>query len=69
LEDSGPEVPTEAQGNLIETFETSRPANALFCHQDFLEKLALHSRDAVGKRAAFLPKPRPSVPPISSGDG
>jgi hypothetical protein len=45
---------TETQGNLIETFETSRPANALFCHQDFLEKLALHNRDAVGKRAAFL---------------
>jgi hypothetical protein len=62
-------MPTEMQGSLIDTFETSRPANAVFCHQDFLEKLALHYRDAVGKRAAFLRKPRPSVPPISSGDG
>jgi hypothetical protein len=45
---------TETQADLIGAFETSRPANALFCHQDFLEKLALHNRDSVGKRAAFL---------------
>ena len=44
----------DRQAALIEVFETSRPANALFCHQDFLEKLASHSGDSVGKRAAFL---------------
>ena len=35
-------------------FETARPANALFCHQEFLEKLAEHSRDPIGRRSAFL---------------
>ncbi len=35
-------------------FETARPANALFCHQEFLEKLADHSRDPIGRRSAFL---------------
>lgn len=39
---------------LLEAFETSRPPNPLFCHQEFLEKLAEHGRDAIGKRAAFL---------------
>jgi hypothetical protein len=37
-----------------ETFRTARPGNPLFCHQDFLEKLADHSRDATGRRAGFL---------------
>jgi len=39
---------------LLETFDTSRPASSLFCHQDFLEKLAEHNRDATGRRAGFL---------------
>ena len=39
---------------LLEAFETSRPPNALFCHQEFLEKLSEHGRDAMGRRAAFL---------------
>ena len=30
------------QLGLIEVFETAKPSNALFCHQDFLEKLAEH---------------------------
>jgi superfamily I DNA/RNA helicase len=38
----------------METFDTARAANPLFCHQDFLEKLAGHARDSIGKRAAFL---------------
>ncbi len=42
------------KGQLIETFETARPANAIFCHQEFLEKLAEHSKDGIGKRTAFL---------------
>ncbi len=42
------------QLSLVDTFDTSRPANPLFCHQDFLEKLAEHSRDATGRRAGFL---------------
>ena len=39
---------------LLEDFETSRPPNPLFCHQEFLEKLAEHGRNALGRRAAFL---------------
>src|SRR5450631_3574488 len=39
---------------LIEVFETTRPSNALFCHQEFLEKLAAHGGDPIGRRAAFL---------------
>ena len=41
-------------GELFEAFETARPANAIFCHQEFLEKLAEHHKDAIGKRTAFL---------------
>ena len=37
-----------------EIFETARPANAIYCHQEFLEKLAEHNKDAIGKRTAFL---------------
>ena len=39
---------------LTEPFQTGQPANPLFCHQEFLEKLADHGRDAIGRRAAFL---------------
>ena len=42
------------QTSLIEIFDTRKPSNPLFCHQDFLEKLAEHSRDGIGRRAAFL---------------
>lgn len=45
---------TEKQMGLPEVFETSRPANPLFCHQEFLEKLADHSNDSIGRRATFL---------------
>ncbi len=45
---------TTGQLGLMETFGTARAANALFCHQDFLEKLSEHGRDAIGKRATFL---------------
>lgn len=44
----------EAQLTLTDGFETARPSTPLFCHQDFLEKLAAHGRDAIGRRAAFL---------------
>lgn len=47
-------VSTKEQANLIEVFETAKPSNALFCHQEFLEKLAAHGNDAIGRRAAFL---------------
>ena len=47
-------VPTVRQFELLEAFETARPANPLFCHQEFLEKLAEHGRDAIGRRTAFL---------------
>src|SRR5258708_3154067 len=47
-------VAANQQLALLEDFETSRPPNPLFCHQEFLEKLAEHGRDAIGRRAAFL---------------
>ena len=39
---------------LNESFQTGKPANPLFCHQEFLEKLAEHGKDSIGRRAAFL---------------
>ncbi len=39
---------------LDESFQTGKPASPLFCHQEFLEKLAEHGRDSIGRRAAFL---------------
>jgi hypothetical protein len=39
---------------MIEVFATALPANSLFCHQEFLEKLAAHHSDGIGRRAAFL---------------
>jgi hypothetical protein len=45
---------SQQQMGLLDVFQTSKPANPLFCHQDFLEKLAEHSRDSIGRRAAFL---------------
>ena len=46
-------VPKE-QLSFLEDFETSKPPNPLFCHQEFLEKLAEHRRDSIGRRTAFL---------------
>lgn len=42
------------QLSFLEPFETAKSPNLLFCHQDFLEKLAGHDRDSIGRRAAFL---------------
>lgn len=47
-------VGTSQQLGFLETFETARPANPLYCHQEFPEKLADHGRDAMGRRIAFL---------------
>ncbi|HEY3938901.1 MAG TPA: hypothetical protein VGL97_15830 [Bryobacteraceae bacterium] len=38
---------------LVDTFETARPPNVLYCHEEFLEKLAAHGKDAIGRRTAF----------------
>jgi hypothetical protein len=35
-------------------FETAKPGNPLYCHQDFLEKLEANRSSPVGKRAALL---------------
>ena len=35
-------------------FETARPPNPIFCHQDFLEKLEAYRTQPVGRRAAWL---------------
>src|SRR4051794_35141038 len=42
------------QPGLADRFDTARPANPLYCHQDFLDKLAEHNRDATGRRIGFL---------------
>lgn len=42
------------QTTLVEVFETARPSNPLYCHQDFLEKLSAHTNDGIGRRVAFL---------------
>ena len=44
-----------AQASLFDTaFVTARPANPIFCHQDFLEKLEAHRHSALSRRAALL---------------
>ena len=35
-------------------FETSRSPNPIFCHQEFLEKLAERGKDPIARRVAFL---------------
>jgi len=35
-------------------FETGRGSNPIFCHQEFLEKIAERDRDSIARRAAFL---------------
>lgn len=47
-------APVATKAQTAEIFQTSRPANAIFCHQEFLEKLAEHNNDAIGKRISFL---------------
>jgi hypothetical protein len=47
-------VATKEQLALLQVFETSKPSNPLFCHQEFLEKLVEHGRDSIGRRTAFL---------------
>ena len=47
-------MPASEQIGLIETFQTSKPANPIFCHEEFLEKLAVQSRQSIGRRATFL---------------
>jgi superfamily I DNA/RNA helicase len=42
-----------SQLELLE-FHTASPAYPLFCHQEFLEKLAQHRQDAIGKRTSLL---------------
>lgn len=44
----------EQQIGLIDTFETSRASNPLFCHQEFLEKLAVPGNASLARRAVFL---------------
>jgi len=42
------------QLELINEFSTAVDANPVFCHQEFLEKLAAHGNDTIGRRAALL---------------
>ncbi len=39
---------------LDQTFETLRPANPIFCHEEFLEKLESNRSQPIGKRASLL---------------
>jgi hypothetical protein len=46
---------SSAQSELFDaSFETTRPANPVYCHQEFLEKLETYRHHPVGKRAALL---------------
>ncbi|MCW5981206.1 MAG: hypothetical protein KIT09_24195 [Bryobacteraceae bacterium] len=47
-------MPHPLQYDLLGGFQTARPANPVYCHQEFLEKLAEHARDGVGKRTTLL---------------
>ena len=48
-------MPNQDQPALFETaFETAKPANLVYCHQEFLEKLAEHGRDPIAKRTSLL---------------
>src|SRR5438105_1885445 len=49
-----PAVDRTRQIDLIQSFETAKPPAALFCHQDFLEKLAIYHQSAIGRRIMFL---------------
>src|SRR6266481_4152327 len=42
------------QLELINDFSTTAHPNPVFCHQEFLEKLASHGNDTIGRRAALL---------------
>src|SRR5215469_5358064 len=43
-----------AQLELINEFTTAVQANPVYCHQEFLEKLAAHGNDTIARRAAQL---------------
>src|SRR5581483_9465010 len=43
-----------SQPELFEDFRTAEPSYAVFCHQDFLQKIEENRRSPVGKRAALL---------------
>ena len=45
---------TQQQLGLIGAFEPNRPSNPIFCHQEFLEKLALQRNAEIGRRVAYL---------------
>ena len=47
-------MPIPLQAELFPGAEPPVAAITLFCHQEFLEKLAEHNKDNIGKRAAFL---------------
>jgi hypothetical protein len=42
------------QAELFQEFRTAEEARAVFCHQDFLQKIAENRKSAVGKRASLL---------------
>ena len=37
-----------------EMFETGRSPHRIFCHQEFLERLALERNTAIGRRASYV---------------
>jgi hypothetical protein len=48
------QVNAQQQLGFVAPFETSRPSNPVFCHQEFLEKVAAERNTAIGRRATFL---------------
>ena len=44
----------QAHLELVHDFHTSVPPNPVFCHHEFLEKLAAHGNDPIARRASLL---------------
>lgn len=47
-------MPSTQQALMEGPFETKRPANPIFCHEEFLEKLEASRNQPAGKRASLL---------------
>src|SRR5215831_15500426 len=47
-------LPMPNQSDLFQDFHTAEEGTAVFCHQDFLQKVQDNRKSGVGKRAALL---------------
>jgi hypothetical protein len=52
------------QFDLLDSFETAGPTNAVYCHQQVLEKLYEQRQDGIGKRDSLLMQRQPKLEAI-----